>query len=83
MAKIEFGATKLGYLLIISVILSLSLSLSPQDDAMLLFGVTARHSDTEPFSSGLLTAMRRLWEDPGEQLCFKGSSEYQLNDSAQ
>ena len=49
---------------------------------MLLFGVTARHADTEPFSPGLLSAMKRLWEDPGVQLCFKRSSEYQLNDSA-
>lgn len=55
----------------------------PQDDAMLLFGVTARHADTDPFTPGLLSAMRRLWSDPGVQLCFKRSSEYQLNDSAQ
>jgi guanine nucleotide-binding protein G(o) subunit alpha len=53
-----------------------------RDDAMLLFGITARHADTEPFSPGLLAAMKRLWTDPGVQLCFKRSSEYQLNDSA-
>lgn len=53
-----------------------------RDDAMLLFGVTARHADTEPFTPGLLAAMKRLWADPGVQLCFKRSSEYQLNDSA-
>jgi len=56
---------------------------SRRDDAMLLFGVTARHADTDPFTPGLLSAMRRLWSDPGVQLCFKRSSEYQLNDSAQ
>lgn len=50
---------------------------------MLLFGVTARHADTEPFSLGLLQAMRNLWTDPGVQLCFRRSNEYQLNDSAQ
>ena len=49
---------------------------------MLLFGITARHADTEPFSPGLLASMRRLWTDQGVQLCFKRSSEYQLNDSA-
>lgn len=54
-----------------------------RDDAMLLFGVTARHADTDPFSPGLMAAMKRLWADPGVQLCFKRSSEYQLNDSAQ
>ena len=54
-----------------------------QDDAMLLFGITARHADTDPFSPGLLAAMRRLWADQGVQLCFRRSSEYQLNDSAQ
>lgn len=53
-----------------------------RDDAMLLFGITARHADTEPFSPGLLASMRRLWTDQGVQLCFKRSSEYQLNDSA-
>lgn len=26
--------------------------------------------------------MKRLWKDPGVQLCFSRSREYQLNDSA-
>jgi guanine nucleotide-binding protein G(o) subunit alpha len=54
-----------------------------KDDAMLLFGITTRHADTEAFTPGLLSAMKRLWMDPGVQLCFRRSSEYQLNDSAQ
>lgn len=49
---------------------------------MILFEVTARQHDTEPFSPSLLTAMKRLWTDPGVQYCFKRASEYQLNDSA-
>ena len=49
---------------------------------MLLFEVTTRHIDTEPFTPSLLDAMKRLWGDPGVQLCFKRSNEYQLNDSA-
>lgn len=54
-----------------------------RDDAMSLFGITTRHADTEAFTPGLLAAMRRLWMDPGVQLCFLRSNEYQLNDSAQ
>lgn len=53
-----------------------------REDAMLLFEVTTRHIDTEPFTPSLLDAMKRLWGDPGVQLCFKRSNEYQLNDSA-
>ena len=49
---------------------------------MMLFEVTARHEDTEPFTLQLLQAMKRLWSDPGVQYCFKRSNEYQLNDSA-
>ena len=49
---------------------------------MLLFEVTARHEDTEAFTPELLAAMKRLWGDTGVQLCFRRSSEYQLNDSA-
>ncbi|XP_064393535.1 guanine nucleotide-binding protein G(o) subunit alpha-like [Halichondria panicea] len=54
-----------------------------RDEALLLFGVTASHHDTEPFTPTLMQAMRNLWADPGVQLCFRRSSEYQLNDSAQ
>ncbi len=49
---------------------------------MILFEVTTRHQDTEPFTPALITSMKRLWSDPGVQYCFKRSSEYQLNDSA-
>lgn len=49
----------------------------------MLFEITARHQDTEPFTPELLQGMKKLWTDPGVQYCFKRSSEYQLNDSAQ
>ncbi|XP_019860185.1 PREDICTED: guanine nucleotide-binding protein G(o) subunit alpha-like, partial [Amphimedon queenslandica] len=57
-------------------------SLSPQAEAMMLFEITARNQDTDPFTPQLQAAMKRLWLDPGVQYCFKRSSEYQLNDSA-
>lgn len=60
----------------------LLLLLPLQSDAMMLFEVTARHLDTEPFTPALLAAMKRLWTDAGVQYCFKRSNEYQLNDSA-
>ena len=53
-----------------------------QGDALLLFTVISRNEDTEHFSSELLDAMRRLWNDRGIQYCFSRSREYQLNDSA-
>lgn len=53
-----------------------------RSDAMMLFEVTARHMDTEPFTPALLAAMKRLWTDTGVQYCFRRSNEYQLNDSA-
>lgn len=31
----------------------------------------------------LAAVMKRLWHDPGVQVCFSRSREYQLNDSAQ
>eukprot|EP00731_Ephydatia_muelleri_P027042 Em0018g1142a len=37
-----------------------------REDAMLLFEVTARHEDTEPFTPELLAAMKRLWGDTGQ-----------------
>ena len=38
--------------------------------------------DTEPFSTELLAALKRLWADSGVQACFERGNEYQLNDSA-
>jgi len=53
-----------------------------QTDAKMVLDVIQRMEDTEPFSEELLTAMKRLWSDPGVQMCFSRSNEYQLNDSA-
>lgn len=53
-----------------------------QSDAKMVLDVIQRMEDTEPFSEELLTAMKRLWADPGVQMCFSRSNEYQLNDSA-
>lgn len=53
-----------------------------QTDAKMVLDVIQRMEDTEPFSEELLTAMKRLWADPGVQMCFSRSNEYQLNDSA-
>ena len=53
-----------------------------ESDAKLVFDVVSRMEDTEPFSDDLLTGMMRLWTDPGVQVCFARSNEYQLNDSA-
>lgn len=39
--------------------------------------------ETEPITTELANALKKLWVDSGIQLCFLRANEYQLNDSAQ
>ncbi|XP_062501627.1 guanine nucleotide-binding protein G(o) subunit alpha-like isoform X2 [Corticium candelabrum] len=55
---------------------------SAQEDARLVLTTIAQQSDTKPWSSELVSAMKRLWADQGVHRCYERNNEYQLNDSA-
>lgn len=52
-----------------------------QDVARQFFTFASATEEGE-LTPDLVTLMKRLWQDPGVQLCFSRSREYQLNDSA-
>ncbi|CAF0783393.1 unnamed protein product [Brachionus calyciflorus] len=53
------------------------------DDARNFFLLASRIDDPDVLSKEISDSMKRLWKDPGVQLCFSRSREYQLNDSAE
>lgn len=46
------------------------------------FFTLASAAEEGELTGELVLLMKRLWQDPGLQLCFARSREYQLNDSA-
>ncbi|XP_077861964.1 guanine nucleotide-binding protein G(o) subunit alpha-like [Saccoglossus kowalevskii] len=48
----------------------------------MVFDVIGRMEDTEPPTTELRDALKRLWTDSGVQVIYGRSREYQLNDSA-
>ncbi|XP_033626148.1 guanine nucleotide-binding protein G(o) subunit alpha-like [Asterias rubens] len=53
-----------------------------EDDCKMVLDIVSKMLDSEPYSSPLLGALKRLWVDHGIKECFNRSREYQLNDSA-
>lgn len=52
-----------------------------QDIARQFFTYASAAEEGE-LTTDLVMLMKKLWQDPGVQLCFARSREYQLNDSA-
>ncbi|XP_018431039.1 PREDICTED: guanine nucleotide-binding protein G(i) subunit alpha-2-like [Nanorana parkeri] len=52
------------------------------DDARQLFALACTAEEQGILPDDLAGVIRRLWADPGVQVCFQRSREYQLNDSA-
>lgn len=51
-------------------------------DAKIFFSLINSTEFEDSLGPEMSTIMKRLWLDPGVQLCFSRSREYQLNDSA-
>lgn len=54
---------------------------SVQDAARQFFTLASAAEEGE-LTPELVMLMKKLWQDPGVELCFSRSREYQLNDSA-